>query len=256
MRSLLQGEEMHTPFAVRLIATGLLAVAPIGLLLCSTGTRAQAAKPRATKAAAIYEISVYYDSGGGGGRNAGGGEGWTLRSNGTAEHTVSFTPAEMDYELGDNPTITKGTFNPNEFTELLKYLQYSKLLDLKVPKAPSETSMEGRRSVSLVRGGKTKTLSIPDGAPESAATSAYWALSTLVRAITADTDWKNTVGLSVNTGVYGAFKSAAGVTEEERDRFDTPSVVVRDNKGQQVGVLQQTTIGGNYRMLLPPAPTK
>ena len=226
----------------------------LGLVILSANISHSApkqAKPKqakpAQKVSAPYSISVYEDYGGVGGRNAGASEGWTLRSDGKAEHMVSFTPAQMDDELSDNPSHTTGTFNAADFTALYKYLQYSKLFDLKTPPVSNGESFT---TVSLKRGNKTRSITIPGYAPDSAATTAVWAVNTLVRSMVAGTDWKNGNGLSVNTGLQGRFVMDYPNYPQNVDT--PPSFAVHNVKGKEVGVLQQSNEMGNFRLFLVP----
>jgi hypothetical protein len=231
------------------------------LILCLTlvsGTMAWSApqparttaKPAVKRSAGVYEIAVSFD-GGGAGRFGGSGEGWKLRSDGTAEHTISLSPAEMDYEVGQNPPHTTGTIDPEDFAGFHKYLQYSRLLDLKVPPDPND--MGAFMRVSLTRSGKTKSILIPASAPESAATVAGWVIGKIVRSITAGTDWKNDAGLSVNTGFGGKFVwSLDGLSAEEANRVHGAIFTVRDDKGKEVGHVSQSNEYGTYRLIVPP----
>jgi hypothetical protein len=210
------------------------------------GGQAEGARP-----AGITVVEVYQDYGGFGGRHAGGGQGWTLRSNGTVNHTVTLTPAEsQDAGVTHIPEVS-GAFNKGDFAELLRYLQASRLLDLKAP--PTRDEIGGSLRISVVRGGKRKSILIPDSAPPSAASAAGWVTLTLVRGITAETDWKDPAGNPVSTGLHGNFiRTAEGLTEKESYRLDTPVFLVRNAAGKEVGTLQMSSESGYFRLVLPP----
>ncbi len=214
------------------------------------GVKSHAAKPKEVKPAAITEIRVSQDDGGHGGIHGGAGESWTLKSNGTVSHSVSVSHFQK-MEMGDTQTPdASGTFERADFTRLVEYLASWRLLDLKIPAAEGESPA---LNISVVRGGKEKSIRIPDGTPSPAAASASWVVVTLVRAITAGTDWKNAAGHSINTGIDGSFvRETAGLTEDEAYAFETLAFSVRDATGKEVGTLQQTSPSAEFRLVLPP----
>lgn len=215
------------------------------------GVRRKVVRPNVARSAVSSEIEVYHDGGGVGGRHAGSGQGWTLRPNGTVTRTVSLSPAEMDAAGNTYMSTVAGTFKPSDFAALMRYLQTSRLLDLTAPRLPDDGG--GSLSVSLVRGGRRQSIVIPDAAPPSAAVAVGWVMLTLVRGITAETDWKNSAGNAINTGLCGSvIRTTAGLTSDSSYSFDTPLFSVLNAAGQAVGRLRVSSESGYFSLVLPP----
>jgi len=211
----------------------------------------RAARQQVAGAVPPTTIEVYRDYGGVGGRHAGAGEGWTLRANGSVERTVALTPAEAQDAGATHIPRVWGTFDKGDFTRLARFLQSSRLLDLKARSAPDEIS--GSLRISAVRGGKRTSILLPEPTRASAVSDAGWVALTLVRGMTAGTDWKDAAGSSVNTGLHGSFiRTADGLEPKESYRLDTPVFSVRNNVDKEVGSLAASSESGYFRVVLPP----
>ncbi len=212
------------------------------------------ARPNPLKPVPISEIKVGWDDGGRGGVHGGASEFWTVRANGTATHSVSVTTFEV-MEAGNTLTPeTSGTFDKDDFARLAAYLQLSRVLDLKVP--PSK-ELSNQTFISVRRRGKWRTVTIPDDTTSPAASSAGWVTLNLVRSITAQTDWKNPAGHSINTGLDGTFNpTIKDPTTDKETYFNTPVYAVLNTSGKQVGTLERTSAGAYFRVVLPPGTYK
>lgn len=220
------------------------------VLLSTAAWAAPKANPKPPKPAPISEIKVGWDDGGRGGVHGGAGESWTLRPNGTATHTVGVTPMETLEEGNIQTPETSGAFDKNDFARLAAHLQQSRVFALKVP--PGD-DMTGFTFITLARAGKSQTLTIPDDTLSKAATNAAWEALTLVRGITAQTDWKDPAGHSINTGLDGTFsQSLKDPATGQETYIPTPHYALRNASGKQVGAVEQTSSSAYFRVVLPP----
>ncbi len=203
------------------------------------------AKPAATRALPVTEVKISEQSATDI-RGFGTVTTWTLHPNGTVVREGNHAGRNMG-DAGD-PFREHGTFEASDFKPLVAYLNSSRLLELK---APQPKEMEGALSVSMVHGGKRRQLVIPDSASTSALSSGRWAALTLVRGITAATDWKNDAGFSVSTGVHVQFLQPDDVLHADF-HSNFPRFSVRDAKGKQVAeaLVQSEDMG--IRQPLPP----
>ncbi len=224
----------------------------VGSMICAVllSTAAWAAP----KPAPISEIKVGWDDGGRGGVHGGASEFWTVRANGTATHSVSITTFEAMEEGNTQTPETSGTFDKNDFARLAAHLRWSHVFDLKV--SPSK-ELSNQTYISARRGGKWQTITIPDDTPSAAAASAAWVTLTLARSITAQTDWRNPAGFSINTGLDGRFSDTLkDPTTGQENYFNPPVCAVLDTTGKRVGTLEQTSPSGYFRVVLPPGADK
>jgi len=140
-----------------------------------------------------------------------------------------------------------GTFEPSDLGPLAAFVEWSRLLGLKVAK-PQE--MEGTLSVSVVRGAKRREIVIPDS--DSASAPAAWAALKLVRGITSEVDWKNEAGLSVSTGVHVTFETPGDGQSSDPDFHGFPRFSVRNQAGKEVAVALVESESLGIRQPLPP----
>jgi hypothetical protein len=184
------------------------------------------AKPAAAKVAPVTEISVAENSATDI-RGFGTATRWTLKSNGTVVRSGNYEGQHM----GDpgQPYRHQGTFDPGDFRSLALHITASKLLDLKVAK-PGD--MEGTSEYSVVRGGKRRTVVVPNSVPNAK----VWTTMKVVRGILADVEWKNDAGLAIDTGVNVSFEVPK---EEQAPGFSLdslPNFSVRNANGKEVAV--------------------
>lgn len=181
-------------------------------------------KPAVAKLAPITEFTVAENSSTDI-RGFGVSTSWTLKSNGTVVKSGNHEGANM----GDSGQQFRenGTFYAGDFKLLVAHLASSKLLDLKPAKAEM---MEGTTEFSIVRGGKRRTLYIPDSTPYAK----VWTTMKIVRGILADVEWKNDAGYPVNTGVNVNFTYPTDEQAPDYPVHNMPTFSIRDEKGKEI----------------------
>jgi hypothetical protein len=113
------------------------------------------------------------------------------------DHSQSVTSFDMTAHGAEDISRVNGALKPGSFARMLSYLQWTRLLDLRVPAG------EGAGvNISLVRGSKVKSVRLRgNGATVNAAA---WTTLSLVQSLAQEIDWKNAQGLSLNTVYFSS----------------------------------------------------
>ena len=205
------------------------------------GTVALSAPQKApVRVAAPDEIRVATDDGGHGGGYGGGSESWTIRADDTANHSQTYSAADtVGSGMADYDKI--GILRPGSYQRMLEYLQWTRLLDIKTPAARPDVE-EGGTTVSLVRGGKTKSLRLSgDSLAVNAAASTT---SALIDSLTRDVLWRTPAEFKAGTGLALMYQIDPDLSKEEIEAaksFPRPIYSLRDAAGKQVAVLRPNT---------------
>lgn len=228
-----------------------LVIAQIGLTLL-LGTVAWSAPQKApAPVTAPDEINVSTDDGGHGGGYGGGSQSWTLRSNDTATHSQTFSAADT-VGGGAQDYTEVGIMQRGSFDRMLMYLQWTRLLDMKLPKPDPNAEVSGY-TVTLVRSGKTKSLRL--AGDTLAINAAASTTSALIAGLTKDVVWKTDAQFKAATGMAVSyyFDATMDKTDAEAAKdFPRPLYSVRDAAGKEVAVLRPQTDTERAAFLSPP----
>jgi len=173
--------------------------------------------------------------------DGGSSEVWTLRSNDTAYHKKIYSADERANGARDI-TDAVATLQEGSFTQMLDYLQWTRLFALKVPRA---NATGGGVTISLKRNGKAKSITIPNSvAPLSTADTASWTTLKMVRALTAEAKWRTAAQIKAGTGIAAFFQIDDVLTGEDAitaKAFPLPIYSVLNAAGKEVAVLRKNS---------------
>ena len=216
-----------------------IVILQMGLTLLLGTVALSAPQKPPVRVAAPDEIRVASDDGGHGGGYGGGSESWTIRADDTANHSQTFSAADTMNGMADYDKI--GVLRPGSYQRMLDYLQWTRLLDIKIPAAKPDTE-EGGTTVSLVRGGKTKSLRLSgDSLAVSAAASTT---SALIDSLTSGVLWRTEAEFKAGTGLALMYQIDPDLSPEEIEtakNFPRPIYSLLGAAGHEVAVLRPNT---------------
>jgi hypothetical protein len=159
--------------------------------------------------------------------------------------------------------VRAGALPPGEFQALARYIQSSRLLDTEAPQGAKLNKLidhpNSLLQISVVRGGKRKSVTVLDISESSSAASlGAWAVNRLVQAITKSIEWDQVVGGRVDTGLEATYDPTFLVTDDAGNTIPSlPAFALLDASGEEVVFIEQNpdlnggTLGHTRHFLLP-----